>query len=271
MIFPENSLIERSLYFRDPAIVAILLKHPKVARWLSFVNPEDVLKLNVTKNMVRMVLPPTYLDEFVQRRSILRQHGYQCELWLKGKRGRLHCVVDSRFTTWGDRAKRKVNSPRSRTMQTRNAHPSMSRWIEQGGDSRRIEIGNLSETRSISIHGVEDGYPYKFVQPHMGIEEVLNKPIVDLIGQPIGTVDSVISEATQWAIDRAIRTGGTAWASYKFFWQSPWEFLDKGYWRKLVKATYLPGVDEVLVEKISPQSDFKEDQRLWQQFLFEVH
>lgn len=91
-----------------------------------------------------------------------------------------------------------------------------------------------------AIHGESEGFPYLAIQPYLGIEAILNKPIHDLLGQSINSIETVIAEARQSAIQRAIAIGGVATEIYSHRWMG----VD---WQKKVTAIYLPGHQEVQV------------------------
>lgn len=102
-------------------------------------------------------------------------------------------------------------------------------------------VEGFEDLCTIAIHSEADGYPFLLVQPLWGIEAMLNKPIRELLGQPIDVVATEIAQAKRRCIERAIASGGIAKESYTY----PWQGAD---WKKQIIATYLPGHNEVLVQ-----------------------
>lgn len=111
-----------------------------------------------------------------------------------------------------------------------------STWVREN----RALFESLQEVCTTSVHAESEGYVYLAVQPYLGLEAVLNKPVRDLLNQPVQVLSSEIAEARVDCIRRAIATGGSASTEYTHSWRG----VD---WKKRSTAIYLPGHGQVLV------------------------
>lgn len=112
-----------------------------------------------------------------------------------------------------------------------------SKWAESNKDVLTI----LGDICTVTVHANTDGYPHLFVQPFMGIEERLNRPIADLIGMPANISEGAIGKTKLLCIEKAIANREEAIAFYEFSWH-------KVEWRFKVKAQYSPEFDEIIVQ-----------------------
>ncbi|GEM_PF-6625167 len=120
---------------------------------------------------------------------------------------------------------------------TRRMKKNASRWAAR----YPLHLIDLSNLCSVSIHSEGEGYPFLAVQPYLGNEAALNKPVDELLGQPLVTVASEIAEAKEHCIRRAIANGDIAHESYEMYWQG-------NLWKKQITAIYLPGSGEVMTK-----------------------
>lgn len=120
---------------------------------------------------------------------------------------------------------------------TKRMKQTVSKWAAH----HPLHLIDLSNLCSVSIHGEGEGYPFLAIQPYLGNEESLNKPIQELLGQPLITVASEIAEAKEHCIKRAIANGDIAHETYQMHWQG-------NLWKKQITAIYLPGCDEVMTK-----------------------
>jgi hypothetical protein len=258
-------------YFKSPEIFSEIVRNPEVAEWLlGFAEPPYIHEFKVLKRrnkIFKVAIPYYFVDDFRSNAPAIEAKGWNWELWLPTRAG-LKFLVSSRFTKRVEGGRNRVIAPNPLSKDMNPVSLSRSRWYAACSDSDRLELARRSQSSTITVHSLEAGYPYRLVLPHMGLEETLNKPVAELIGNPLGTIDNTIAEATRWAIDRAVRCGITQYAFYSFYWDSELDWM-RGDWKKIVRATYLPGVQEVLVEKFSPQENQERDQRLWERYLTE--
>lgn len=117
-----------------------------------------------------------------------------------------------------------------------------SKWAEHNKDVLAI----LRDIATVTVHGNSEGYPHLFVQPFMGIEKRLNRPIADLLGMPAAISEGVIGKTKLLCIEKAIANREEAIAFYEFVW-------NEVEWRFKVKAQYSSEFDEIIVQIIDAE------------------
>lgn len=120
---------------------------------------------------------------------------------------------------------------------TKRINRSTSSWVK----THLAALVSLQTDCTAAVHSEADGYKYLAVQPYLNNEVVLNKPLHELLGQPLLVVASEIAAAKQHCIQQAVASGGVASEPYQMEWQG-------NLWKKQLTAIYLPGHQEVLTK-----------------------
>lgn len=102
----------------------------------------------------------------------------------------------------------------------------------------------------VLIHRAIDDYRFLAVKSDLS-EKRLNKPMTELLNQPLAAIDPLLAEPRRHYIERAAASGSEQSYSYEYTW-------DSLLWKFNVKVAYLPGYDECLVIVSDAQSWQKE-------------
>lgn len=120
---------------------------------------------------------------------------------------------------------------------TKRINRSTSSWIK----THLAALVSLQTDCTAAVHSEATDHIHLAVQPYLNNEVVLNKPLNELLGQPLLVVASEIAAAKLHCIEQAIASGGVASAPYQMEWQG-------NLWKKQLTAIYLPGHQEVLTK-----------------------
>ena len=100
------------------------------------------------------------------------------------------------------------------------------------GMLRRLLL--LDKGATVFVHKASEGFEHLFIKPDQMVkdpEKRLNKPILDLLGQPLTVVDSDIAEIKRDALERCRDSHGVIWREYSHIWKGyEFNFLYKAQW-----------------------------------------
>lgn len=129
-------------------------------------------------------------------------------------------------------------------------------------DARLRRLVTQDRGTTVFVHDATDEFKHLFIKPDLLVkapERRLNKPIVDLLGQPLGVVDSDIAEVKRSVLEECRERHGVIWREYSHVW--------KGYeFNFLYSAEWLDG--EILTRTIDHPDkkpvDFKSQRALFE-------
>lgn len=112
---------------------------------------------------------------------------------------------------------------------------TQSSWVLQNQNI----FESIAGTRFVYSADPDTGYKLKAVRPDVS-EKRLNKPISDIFGKPLRTIDEAIALPRERCIEQAIASASAQDYYYEHIWQG-------AIWRFKGRAIPLPSHNEVLV------------------------
>jgi hypothetical protein len=110
---------------------------------------------------------------------------------------------------------------------------NLSTWVKQNSKLFNAIPG------LVFLHSADTEFRFLAVKPDI-TERQFNRPIVDLIGQPLRVTDNRIAMPKERAIEEAIATGENQFYSYDYHWKGL-------FWQFEVSVIPLPDMGEVMV------------------------
>ena len=191
----------------------------RVWNWLSIIREPDKLRINVDE---RSRCITAWCKDFYAARELWRSRHL-----LDSDNPSLHFLlvyVKDRLYASGSIQCKPQNLPKDM---------NLSVWAKQNKALIHALPG------SVFLHSTESGFKFLAVKPDIS-ENRLNRPILNLIGQPLRTTDERIALPKERAIQAVIATGETQTYGYDYHWK---DLL----WQFEVSVIPLPDTAEVLV------------------------